>query len=383
MTTKLPENIQIYLYERDYENKVCLECKTPKPEYVSINNSILLCSECSKRHKNLGYNISYIRKISEEWDPYILNYLERGGNSRFIRLSKKYNLDNYSIEEKYSFRIVEYYRLLLKSEVLCDEPPNEINNMNLYDKIDNNIIYFPEFQNYQIFKGKNLPDLNNKASLINIFRAIGIGIYNSSSYINNKIEENHIKDKVVNGGISLFKGIKNAGKYIYKTGKPFVKYISIKSFQGIGYLCNKAVDNLKDGSISQEKENIGDNFFNVTDYVFNPNQDFPTYDEIIKGNDNVINFSDNNNDLNYNQENTDNPNNNNGNNNNLLVENNNDDNNNKKENNEKQTINENNNNSNNINNEILYDKYMIDAILTQQKQTKLDNGINVYNNEQK
>ena len=75
----LKENIEQYLYERDYENKVCLECKSPKPEYVSINNSILICSKCKDSHIKLGYNISYIRRINDEWDPYILNYLERGG----------------------------------------------------------------------------------------------------------------------------------------------------------------------------------------------------------------------------------------------------------------------------------------------------------------
>ena len=48
-----------------------------------------------------------------------------------------------------------------------------------------------------------------------------------------------MKNKVLNGGIGLFNGIVGATKYIFKASKPFVKYITIKSCQGIGYLSNK------------------------------------------------------------------------------------------------------------------------------------------------
>ena len=78
-------------------------------------------------------------------------------------------------------------------------------------------------------------------------------------------------------------------KYIYKASKPFVKYITIKSCQGIGYLSNKVVENLKDESIDNNK--IGDNFFCVNDYVFNQSNEFPTFDEVTKGQDQVVNIT--------------------------------------------------------------------------------------------
>ncbi len=107
--------IQIYqkLLEMDYENKVCVECKSPMPSFVSINNAIILCDRCANRHKKLGYNVSYIRNITSDWDQYLFSFLERGGNSRFIRLSKKFQLDDMEIEQKFNTRIVEYYRLLV------------------------------------------------------------------------------------------------------------------------------------------------------------------------------------------------------------------------------------------------------------------------------
>ena len=101
------------LFERDYENKVCVECKSPMPSFVSINNSILLCDKCAEKHMKLGYNISYIRHIASDWDAYLYSFMERGGNSRYIRLSKQYNLDDMPIEQKFTTRILEYYRLLV------------------------------------------------------------------------------------------------------------------------------------------------------------------------------------------------------------------------------------------------------------------------------
>ena len=113
-----PIEIMHKLFDKDYENKVCVECKSPMPSFVSINNAILLCNNCAERHMKLGYNVSYIRHLTADWDPYLFSYLERGGNSRFIRLSKTYGLDEIPIEQKYNTRIVEYYRLLVSFSFL-------------------------------------------------------------------------------------------------------------------------------------------------------------------------------------------------------------------------------------------------------------------------
>ena len=110
-------NIMKYLFDKDYENSVCVECKGPMPYFASINNSILLCEKCAEEHKKLGFNISYIRDIRKEWDSYLLSFLERDGNSRFIRLSKKYELDDIPINQKYKTKILEYYRLLVSRKM--------------------------------------------------------------------------------------------------------------------------------------------------------------------------------------------------------------------------------------------------------------------------
>jgi ADP-ribosylation factor GTPase-activating protein 1 len=113
-----PSKIMNYLYEKDYENKVYVHCTNSLPKFVSINNSILICSTCYLKHLSLGYNISYVRELKDEWDQYLLNFLERGGNSRYIRFCNQYDLNQMPIEEKLKTKILDYYRLLVSKNLL-------------------------------------------------------------------------------------------------------------------------------------------------------------------------------------------------------------------------------------------------------------------------
>ena len=128
--TTNPFNVIKYLLEKDYENKICVECKSPMPTHVSINNAIILCGVCAEKHKQLGYNISYIRELKDEWDQYLLNFLERGGNSRYIRFCNQHELNQMPIEEKLKTKIMDYYRLLVSKKYF--------NIINIFLKIDKN-----------------------------------------------------------------------------------------------------------------------------------------------------------------------------------------------------------------------------------------------------
>ena len=248
-----PIEIVRRLFEKDYENKVCVECKSPMPSYVSINNAILLCDQCAQRHMSLGYNVSYIRHITSDWDAYLYTYMDRGGNSRFIRLSKKYDLDNMPIEQKFNTRILEYYRLLIKSEVLADVPPFEIPYEVAKDPINNNVIYFPEFQNYQIYEGKIKPE-KNKSGYLEAFRYIGRGLGSMASYLASKYQEYDMNNKLLKGGGLAAQGLAGAGKLLYKNvAKPAIK----GTLHGIGNLFNMAANNFSDEN--NEKDNNQNN----------------------------------------------------------------------------------------------------------------------------
>ena len=295
------EPIKIYqkILEMDYENKVCVECKCPMPSFVSINNAIILCDRCAERHQRLGYNVSYIRKITSDWDPYLFSFLERGGNSRFIRLSRKFQLDDMPIEQKYKTRIVEYYRLLvsktniidiylqLKSEVLAEEPPYEVPYENAKDPINNQIIYFPEFREYQIYVGKLIPK-KNTSEIIEAFRYIGNGIGTMGNYIAEKYQENDMNNKLIEGGVLVAKGVGEAGKAVYKIAKPVAKFTTVKAIQGIGYVCDQILKLLTDNKPIEQNNPIPNpnnqtNGLDLPDggqLVFQESEEYPTFQSI-------------------------------------------------------------------------------------------------------
>lgn len=209
---------KFYFYELDYENKLCVDCKGSLPDFASINNGVLVCRSCAERHAKLGYNISYIRGIQEPWDDYLISFIQRGGNSRFIRMQKEYKIEEMPIEEKYTTRIAEYYRLLIKSEVEAEAPPQMISKEFLLNKCDLDIEYFPEFKNYEIFKGNPTPPTENKLKQI-------------ASTVYDTVNRNNIPEKLYNGSVGLFKIMKATGGFIYETTKPAAKYLGKKAIE--------------------------------------------------------------------------------------------------------------------------------------------------------
>lgn len=41
-------------------NDSCAECRSPDPDWASLNLGILICIECSGAHRNLGVHISKV-----------------------------------------------------------------------------------------------------------------------------------------------------------------------------------------------------------------------------------------------------------------------------------------------------------------------------------
>ena len=208
-----------YFYNLDSENKICFDCGGAFPTCVSINNGVFLCQFCGENHRNkLNYNISYIREINAPWDEYLLSYATRGGNTRFKRLCLQYEVPCQSLSgnndeklNKYLIRLGEYNRLLLKSEVNCDEPPQPLYNEVAKDPINENIIYFPEFKNYQIFKGHFVNKGNNKDS-------------------------NSVGNKIWEGTKTTFDVMKTTSGFIYNTSKPIVSFLGKTAFSGLKYV---------------------------------------------------------------------------------------------------------------------------------------------------
>ena len=275
-----------YFVNLDNENKICFDCGGPFPTYVSINNGVFICESCANNHKKLGYNISYIHQICLPWDPYLLAYAIRGGNTRFKLLCNEYKVPCQSFYEnneerlnKYIIKLGEYYRLVLKSEILADEPPVPLNYEEAKKKCNLNIIYFPEFQNYHLYKGQiSIP--NDKKSLS---RKIWKGTKTTAGAVGY-------------AGESLYKVTKHSVNYLGKSASKGVKYLknSLWDYYNGG---NKNVYNKNNKNSNENNNNIYINYNNDDDdyllHIKKVDLNSPKENETIKINYN-INTSDNN-----------------------------------------------------------------------------------------
>ena len=146
--------IKILLCNKDDKNGFCVDCGAKSMDYASINNGVIICSKCAEEHEKLGYQISFLHKLSNKWDDYLFNYMNAGGNSRFLQFCKDYKLldKNLNIINKYKSKGCCYYREIIHSEVMGYDPPDNININTAYeldDEIEDN---YPEFQNYAYVK---------------------------------------------------------------------------------------------------------------------------------------------------------------------------------------------------------------------------------------
>jgi len=248
-----------YFYNLDSENKICFDCGGAFPTCVSINNGVFLCQYCGENHRNkLNYNISFIHEINAPWDEYLLSYATRGGNTRFKRLCLQYEVPCQSLSQnndeklnKYLIRLGEYNRLSLKSEVNCDEPPQPLYNEVAKDPINENVIYFPEFENYQIFKGHFV----NKGS--------------------NNNDSNSVGNKIWEGTKTTLGVMKTTSGVIYETSKPIVSFLGKTAFNGLKFVGSSVWNYINKKDETSNKDQITDN---------NINQNYPS------NNNNINNF---------------------------------------------------------------------------------------------
>ena len=120
----------------DEMNHECFDCGSINPEFISINNAIFLCENCSYIHGIFPMEISKIipnnlYNLNEKE----LYYLYFGGNRRlseFIYLNPE--LGKYRSDTLYKLNEMRYYRYNLSSIVNEKLRINKIIENNIYMK---------------------------------------------------------------------------------------------------------------------------------------------------------------------------------------------------------------------------------------------------------
>ena len=158
------------------ENKVCNDCQKKNPRWCSINNAVLLCASCARKHRKFNEYISKIKSLEGDlWTKDEIKRLYIGGNERFNQMLKSYNipLTNDNVEYKYHTKIAGYYRDLLSEElkgkkVIDLVKPSlkegiELLSKEEYDKLNQ---YIPSQDN--ILQNDNNNNINNNSDVLNI-----------------------------------------------------------------------------------------------------------------------------------------------------------------------------------------------------------------------
>ncbi|XP_023553031.1 probable ADP-ribosylation factor GTPase-activating protein AGD11 isoform X3 [Cucurbita pepo subsp. pepo] len=105
---------------RQSGNKLCADCGSPDPKWVSLNLGVFICIKCSGVHRSLGVHISKVFSVKlDNWtDEQVNTFISMGGNADvnkkyeagIIDLTRKPKPDS-CIEERFEF-IRRKYELL-------------------------------------------------------------------------------------------------------------------------------------------------------------------------------------------------------------------------------------------------------------------------------
>ena len=198
---------------KDQLNNYCVECGEENPEYISINNGIFICRECSQIHLKFPKNISKIRKNNiKALTLNEIQYLLCGGNRSLLNfICNEYpKLAELPSNILYRTQAMIYYRQTLQYFINGCIPPIKPSIKiaytipNVFDNNKNNNFNVETINNYGIGMNTNTEndnyfDTNNK-----FYKTV----YNDNMKINNN---HNIFSKKNNNKFTLNNTIGNNG----------------------------------------------------------------------------------------------------------------------------------------------------------------------------
>merc|ERR1712151_119469 len=101
-------------------NDKCADCPTKSPQWASLSFGVLVCLECSGKHRGLGVHISFVRSIQmDSWTKEQLALMRHGGNNACNNYLSKHGIipstTRSSTGIKYDNDHAQLYKEILKA----------------------------------------------------------------------------------------------------------------------------------------------------------------------------------------------------------------------------------------------------------------------------
>ncbi|XP_077598646.1 arf-GAP with Rho-GAP domain, ANK repeat and PH domain-containing protein 2 isoform X2 [Stigmatopora nigra] len=99
-------------------NRICADCRTPEPEWASLNLGVVVCKKCARQHSSLGPNISKVHSLkmdSNIWSNELVELFLEVGNQKAnafwsARLPLEEELNSGASEERRATFVRRKYR---------------------------------------------------------------------------------------------------------------------------------------------------------------------------------------------------------------------------------------------------------------------------------
>ncbi|KAM0755819.1 ArfGap-domain-containing protein [Meredithblackwellia eburnea MCA 4105] len=105
---------------KEEENKTCIDCDVPMPQWASLSFGVFCCLTCSGAHRGLGVHISFVRSLTmDKWTDAQFTKMKEGGNKKcreFFEAHPDYSKDM-SIQDKYTSHFAAQYKDKLAAQI--------------------------------------------------------------------------------------------------------------------------------------------------------------------------------------------------------------------------------------------------------------------------